>query len=75
MASIPLHDIQKLVFTGQERLKAQLPSELCAPSDRLKIVGFPPMDAASPATLWTAPSLTSFYIWPFTSSAMCYWVS
>ena len=49
MASIPLHDIPELVFTGQDRLKDPLPPELCAPSYRVEIVGFPPMDAASSA--------------------------
>jgi hypothetical protein len=75
MASIPLHDIPELVFTGQARLKGPLPPELCAPSDRIEIVGFPPTDAASPARRWTLPASNSFYIWPFANSAMYHWVS
>jgi predicted ester cyclase len=33
-------------FHGQDRLKGDLPPDLCAPSYRAEIVGFPPMDAA-----------------------------
>jgi ketosteroid isomerase-like protein len=34
-------------FHGQDRLKGPLPAELCAPTYRAEIVGFPPMDAAA----------------------------
>src|SRR4026209_2021960 len=34
------------LFHGQDRLAGPLPPELCAPSYRAEIVGFPPMDAA-----------------------------
>ena len=33
-------------FHGQDRLRGTLPPELCAPSYRAEIVGFPVMDAA-----------------------------
>lgn len=33
-------------FHGQDRLRGALPAELCAPSYRAEIVGFPAMDAA-----------------------------
>lgn len=34
-------------FHGQDRLRGALPPELCAPSYRAEIVGFPAMDAAA----------------------------
>jgi hypothetical protein len=36
-------------FHGQDRLRGTLPPELCAPTYRAEIVGFPAMDAAGHA--------------------------
>ena len=40
-------DFAKRFFHGQDRLKGPLPPELCAPSYRAQIVGFPDMDATA----------------------------
>jgi ketosteroid isomerase-like protein len=40
-------EFAKRFFHGQDRLKGPLPPELCAPTYRAEIVGFPAMDAAA----------------------------
>src|SRR6185295_16062535 len=42
-------DLPTRFFKGQDALKGPLPSELCAPTYRAEIAGFPVMDAAAHA--------------------------
>jgi predicted ester cyclase len=46
LIDIDAADFASRFFHGQDRLKGPLPAELCAPSYRAEIIGFPPMDAS-----------------------------
>lgn len=54
MQEVEAAEFASRFFHGQDRLKGHLPPELCAPSYRAEIVGFPAMDAVGHGEFGTA---------------------